>query len=112
MEVPTRIDLNVSQGYVFRFKGLGTAGYVWTDQILGNDNLISVSRELSTDPLQVNEGGFPIVGSSEDEIFTIKALAPGHVTIHFAQRRPWEKDIPPVKEYTVEVYIQESTTPP
>ena len=46
------------------------------------------------------------IGTSADELFTIRAVSPGATRVRFAQRRPWElDDKPAVKAQVVEVRV-------
>jgi predicted secreted protein len=100
MELPAKIDLKVGETYTLKLPGLGTAGYQWTYDIGGDRNLIDVSQTTA------KSSEFPAVGSSMDRVFILGGLAMGQVTIHFMQRRPWEKNQPPVAEHTLEVDIK------
>jgi predicted secreted protein len=104
---PTRIELKVGETYMLRLPGLGAAGYVWTYAIEGNNNLVDVSHGRADDAPSTDERGTPLVGFSVDQVFTIQALEPGHLTIHFTQSRPWEKDKTPVKTHNLEVFVQD-----
>jgi predicted secreted protein len=46
------------------------------------------------------------IGTSADELFTIRAISPGATRVRFAQRRPWEPDDKPaVNEHVVELRV-------
>jgi predicted secreted protein len=106
VEIPTRIELKVGERYVLKLQGLGAAGYTWEYAVEGVGNVVAVSKETSDAPPQTETGELLPPGYSRDELVTIKALEPGHITIRFVQRRPWEKDKPPLKEHVLEVYIE------
>lgn len=107
MEIPTKIDLGIDRTYTLRLPGLGTAGYRWTHEIVGNVNAVVV-LEATVEDLQPDVGDLSTsVGSSRDEVFTIRALKAGHSVIRFIQKRPWELNQPPLKEYILEVDIKE-----
>ncbi|GET35464.1 protease inhibitor I42 family protein [Microseira wollei] len=100
MELPAKIDLKVGETYTLRLPGLGAAGYLWTYDIAWDSNLIDISQTTA------KSSEFPAVGSSMDQVFILRGLATGHLTIRFMQRRPWEKNQPPVAEHTLEVDIK------
>lgn len=99
MEIPAIIELKIGETYTFRLPGLGTAGYHWSYEIEGNATLIDVSTVEAEyqQPLSV--------GSSRDEVFVLRALAIGQISIRFVQSRPWEKDQPCHKQHIVHIVI-------
>jgi len=105
VEVPTRIGLSVGQTYTLKLPGLGAAGYLWTHEIIENRDLILVSVTTERTSQSTNAEGIPVVGSSMDEIFTLKAQKVGHTSIRFVQRRPWEQNQLPLKEHILEIDI-------
>jgi predicted secreted protein len=106
LEIPTRIELKVGERYVLKLQGLGAAGYTWEYTVEGIGKVVAVSKDRS-DASPQTETGEPLpLGYSREELVTIKALEPGHITIRFVQHRPWEKDKPPLKEHVLEVYIE------
>jgi predicted secreted protein len=104
MEVPATIELNVGERYTLRLPGLGSAGYVWEYAVTGDDKVVSIAEATAGQPAPT--GGAAPAAFSADTVFTIAALEPGQVTIHFTQRRPWEKDKPPLKEALLQVHSQ------
>jgi predicted secreted protein len=105
MEIPARVTLKVGETNTLRLPGLGTAGYLWSHEVVENNNLINVSSVIAGSS-QVDGGSeFENIGSSRDELFVIRALRVGHSTIKFSQKRSWEHDQPPLKEYILAVDI-------
>jgi predicted secreted protein len=100
--LPSKIELIVGEKYTLRLKGLGAAGYNWEYRIKETGKVISVSSEFVDDGKKI---GPPPPGYSLDVLITIQALEPGHATIHFAQRRAWEKDKLPLKEHVLEIFV-------
>jgi predicted secreted protein len=99
MEVPANIELKIGETYTLSLPGLGTAGYRWSCEIEGNAPLIDVSK-IETELQQ------PLpIGSSRDEVFVLRALAVGQLSIRFVQSRPWEKDRPPHMQHIVRIAI-------
>jgi predicted secreted protein len=105
LEKSTQIELKVNEQHTFMLKGLGSAGYSWTWTIDGDDKAVEVSIGPSSALPPTPEGGLPPNNYSIDEVVTILARAPGHVTIHFAQRRDWEKDTPPLREFDLGITV-------
>lgn len=106
MELPAQVALRVGETYVFRLKGLGAAGYLWQYSIHGPGDVISVSLGSAGPEPQSGDAGAINPGFSRDEQTTLQALRPGHITIDFALRRPWEGDKPPLQEHHLEVYVE------
>ena len=101
--MPSKIELIVGEKYTLRLKGLGAAGYNWEYTIKETGKVVSVSSEFVDDGKKI---GPLLPGHSLDVLITIQALEPGHVTIHFAQRRAWEKEKPPLKEHVLEIFVK------
>lgn len=107
MEIPTRITLRVGETSTLRLPGLGSAGYIWTYEVVGNSDLVDVSATTAVSS-QLNGGSeFTTIGSSRDELFIIRAVRAGHSTIRFTQKRSWERNQPPLKEHILEVDVND-----
>ncbi len=106
MELPAQVALRVGETYGLRLKGFGAAGYAWQYSIENSGDVVSVSLEMAGPEPQSEDAGLPLPGSSRDEQARLQALRPGHVTIDFALRRPWELDKPPLQEHRLEVYVE------
>ena len=107
MELPAQVTLRVGETYVFKLKGLGAAGYMWQYSINGPGDVVSVSLEMAGPEPRSGDAGAITPGFSQDEQATLQVLRPGHVTIDFALRRPWELDKPPLQEHCLEVYVEQ-----
>ena len=104
MEIPTQVELNVGETYTIELPSLGAAGYLWTYQVAENSSLVTISIEAR--PAQSNSAeNLPRVGSSNNELFILKALKVGHSRVRLIQRRPWEQKQPPLKEHVLEIEI-------
>ena len=87
--------------------GLATAGYRWTCEINQPDEAVVEVSDGGLKHSSSNRESEPLpVGSSGTEAFTIWAIQPGCARLHFVQRRSWEEDQPPLKEYQVEIMVQ------
>ena len=106
MEVPVQVALRVGELCVLRLKGFGAAGYMWQYSINGPGDVVSVSLEMAGPEPQRDDASVIPPGFSRDEQARLQALRPGHVTIDFALRRPWEQDKPPLQEHRLEVYVE------
>jgi predicted secreted protein len=93
------VELRVGEQHQVRLKGLGTAGYRWQAQV-ADASVAEVTEE------GVAELPDRRIGTSADELFAIRALAPGATTVRFEQRRPFEPaDVPAADERVVEVRV-------
>ncbi len=90
-----------------RLPGLGSAGYAWEYAVDGLDGTVEVAPATSADSADLAAPGGPPPGNSNQAAqFTVSARAPGHVLVRFALRRPWEKGVPPLAEYVLEVLVR------
>ncbi len=107
-EHPDHLDLAVGQEWTGKLPGLGTAGYMWQEQVSGPPAVIEVSWSRGFPP-----GTEPAaVGVSAPETATIRALGPGDVTLNLVQVRPWQHDVAPISELrmTVRVSMTDAAT--
>lgn len=96
-----QITLKAGETTTINLKGLGTAGYEWNYTLDNNKNLVTISKDFKlTDKVKRKN-----IGSSADEVFTIKAHNKGTVTILFFQKRDWETNVAPVNEKKVTIII-------
>jgi predicted secreted protein len=100
-DLPTELHLGVGDRHELVLPGLGTAGYRWDEDLSGDADAVAVEWQRGMSPEEAR--GRPI-GASAPERLAITAAGPGHVTVHLAQHRPWEKG-PPRAEHTIEIDI-------
>ena len=94
------VALRVGEDHPVRLAGLGTAGYHWVALVEGDERIVEVSATGLAQPANRR------IGTSADELFTIRALRPGETRVRFLQRRPWEPDdTPAVSERVVDVRV-------
>ncbi len=101
--MPEKLELKAGEIYTFRLKGLGAAGFNWEYDTEETGKVVSVSLELIND--RKKTGPLP-PGYSLDVLATIHSIEPGHATVHLIQRRSWEKNKPPLKEYVIEIIVK------
>ena len=112
MEIPKRITLRVGDMNTVRLPGAAMAGYLWTHEVIENDDLIEVSTGRGALPQTTGgspkPGDAPLLrmGASVDELIYIRALRAGRSRIRLIQRRPWETDEPPATDQILEVDIK------
>ena len=108
MEIPALLELEVSETYSLTLPGLATAGYQWTYEITQiDDSVVDVSALPFEEKGLDRELASVRIGSSQDETFHIRALKAGNASLRFVQRRSWEQDRPPLKEYQIEIVVRE-----
>ncbi len=73
MDIPNQIDLKVAEIYILNLPSLGTAGYVWSYAVQGeNDRPMVAITAGRAEHLPSTESQELPVGSSLDEQFTIR----------------------------------------
>ena len=99
-ELPDHLNLKVGEEYVLELPGLAVAGYIWQED-LEQSGVIAVRWTRGVLP-----GSAPLaVGQSVPEKVGIRALVPGELTLTLSQRRPWERNRPPVRSHTIHVSV-------
>jgi predicted secreted protein len=94
------VELRVGEQHPIRLAGLGTAGYRWEPLVEGDEGVAEVSDAGVARPANAR------IGTSADELFTIRAVRPGVTRVRFVQRRPWEsEDEPAANEHVVEIRV-------
>jgi predicted secreted protein len=94
------VTLRVGERHPVRLAGLGTAGYRWTPLVEGDAGVVEVSDAGVAKPANTR------IGTSADELFTIRAVRRGVTRVRFVQRRPWEsEDERAVNEHVVEIRV-------
>lgn len=84
--VPTHLDLRVREQYAIELPGLGTAGYVWDHDIVGENGVVDLRW---TRGYPADSPARP-VGASAPEVVTIRGERAGSVEVRLFQHRRWE----------------------
>jgi predicted secreted protein len=100
-DLPDHLDLRVGQSRSLVLPSLGTSGYVWQEEVVGQPGVADVSLARGFPPGTQP----PAVGVSAPETLTIRALEPGEATLLLRQARPWEHDQPPIREAQITVSV-------
>ena len=108
VEVPTEIYLGVGETYTLNLQGLATAGYRWSYEVIDSEDLVDTSITTAALSQFGNGESPPVIGSSANEIFTLKAKKKGSVSIRLFQHRSWEQTQPPIEEYLLKINICDS----
>ncbi|MGA2424073.1 MAG: protease inhibitor I42 family protein [Terriglobales bacterium] len=93
------ITLKPGESHLISLPGLGSAGYQWMFE--SSEPHIALVEEVLHSRNAVT---VPITGSLNQE-FRLTAIAPGHATIRFSQRRRFEPDKKPNASYEISVAV-------
>jgi hypothetical protein len=108
-ELPDELRLAVGDSHELTLPGLGTAGYRWDHEVVGDPGVVAVSWRRGFGP---GEGPDPrSAGASAPERLTVTGTAPGRVTLLVSQGRPWEQR-PPRAQHTIQVLVGAAGEPP
>ena len=99
----TCISVNNPGEFSIRIKSNPTTGYSWGVQEIKPNDLVKFLQVKTEEPEEGSQP--PKLGASTYEILTFEALKPGKVEILLNYRRPWEKDVPPIKTHKVLVTL-------
>lgn len=99
MEV-RRIVLGPGEPYDLRLPGRGARGYVWTWQVTGDEDAVTVTAEAGEAP-----GALP--GAVVERAYTVRGRRAGaRARIRFAQVRPPYPEEAPYDELLLEVEVR------
>ncbi len=92
----------IKQTLLVKLPGNPTTGYSWTLSKLEGDAIEAVGKA------EYVAGKVPrkMVGSGGSFHFTFQAVKPGKAALTLAYARPWEKDTPPAKTFTLTVEVK------
>jgi inhibitor of cysteine peptidase len=102
----TNITVKAPGEFSIKIESNPTTGYSWALQPLTETEktLVKFKKQRVEEPGE--ESKQKPLGAQTYEIFTFEALAPGEAVIRLHYRRPWEKDVPPIKKHKVIVTIE------
>lgn len=106
LEASSEIVLQPGAEYRVVLGGLGSAGYTWEFAVHGPPGVIAirpVPSVLSESALNAHRS--TLETTSVEHTFVIEALEPGKAEARFLLRRPWEKNVSPVRTVTVHVTV-------
>jgi hypothetical protein len=110
MDIPARLQLKVGEHWTARLPGLGSAGYQWSCELEGSAGVVAVALTPIPTP-RLPAGGEPPDNFSLDTSVEVRALNLGAVVLHLIQRRPWERDRPPLNRHVIEVTVVAQSPP-
>ncbi len=90
------IKLKTGQFLVVKLKGNPTTGYIWEQK--------SECKLLrKTDESQFKSDNKELLGSPGTRIFSFEVISAGKDSLVFINHRPWEKDVKPLKRFSVTI---------
>lgn len=103
----TNITVKAPGEFSIKIESNPSTGYNWALQPLKEkeETLVKFKNQKVEEPGDESRKQKPL-GAPTYEIFTFEALAPGEAVIRLHYRRPWEKDVPPIKKHKVIVTIE------
>jgi inhibitor of cysteine peptidase len=90
------------QEFEIRLQGNPTTGYGWQVTEIDAQKV----QMLAEDYVEHKQGDQPIAGAGGTYIFRFKALTEGQAHIEIVYQRPWEKDVDPLRTYTLELTVR------
>jgi inhibitor of cysteine peptidase len=102
----THITVKAPGEFSIKIESNPTTGYSWALQPPKDqeETLVKFKKQKVEEPGE--ESKQKPLGAPTYEIFTFEALAPGEAVIELHYRRPWEKNVPPIKKHKVIVTIE------
>ena len=96
------IELRVGQTLVLTLESNPTTGYEWSYNGQSDSNITQQGEAV----FAANHAEKGWVGGGGVERWTFLAIKPGSETLNFEYKRPWEKDIEPVRTVFFHVKIK------
>lgn len=87
---------------VIRLLSNRTTGYSWSLVMTGS----GVLEQEGEAAYEAQRSDRRLMGAGGVEIWKFRAVKAGSITLKFNYRRPWEKDVPPVKSLSWPVTIR------
>ncbi|WP_162688578.1 MULTISPECIES: protease inhibitor I42 family protein [unclassified Streptomyces] len=100
MEV-REVALAPGEPYELRLTGRGARGYVWTWQVTGDSDAVSVAEG----PPLPAPARPPLPGAPVERVYVVRARADGRARIRFAQVRPPYPQEAPYDEFVLDVVV-------
>ncbi len=98
----SQVELKKGQTLIFTLESNPTTGYQW-EVIECNDSILQ--QKGKAEFKSFNTGNRPSSGKSGMETFRFEAQNPGKGTLKLVYHRSWEKEIEPLKTFTLQVKV-------
>ena len=97
----SRIELAVGQALVVELASNPTTGYGWQWSSVDATVLKPVG-EPEFVQAAASQG---LVGAGGTEVLRFEAAGPGTTTLELSYARPWEQDVEPIQQFTVDIVV-------
>jgi inhibitor of cysteine peptidase len=97
-----KFSVKLDQVLVVTLPGNPTTGYSWNVAELGGDAL----RQLGDVSYEQKAAPPGMVGVGGNFVCRLQAVKPGKATVKLVYKRPWEKQTPPEKTFSLEVTVE------
>jgi inhibitor of cysteine peptidase len=94
------VRLFAGQELIIQLDGNPTTGYTWETKDLDTKMFAQVGE------VQFTSSNPKLVGSGGTQTLTLKVLNAGTSTLTLIYHRPWEKDVQPIKTFSVTVTVK------
>jgi inhibitor of cysteine peptidase len=101
-ETETHITVVGAGAFAVKIKSNPTTGYSWSLQKPLDETMVIKGAETAERGAEKP----PRLGAPTYEILGFEALHPGKTVIYLQYRRPWEKNVPPVKSHKIVVTVK------
>lgn len=99
----SRVELAPGQDLAIILESNPSTGYRW--QVIELDE--SILQQIGETDYAPHDPGQPsLPGQAGQEIWRFQAVGPGRTTLQLVYRRSWEKEVEPLKTYTLHVRVQ------
>ena len=95
-------DLAKGDSLEITLEGNPTTGYLWV-LFFGNDSVLKSAGDYAFKQDMAPAGSVGVGGTF---IFKFQAISKGTAHLEFGYQRPWEKHIPPMEAFQVEVRVR------
>ncbi len=102
------IAAEVKQTLLVKLPGNPTTGYQWSLSKLEGEAIEAVGKP----DYVADKNPQKMVGTGGTYHFTFRAAKPGKATLTLAYARPWQKDTPPIKTFSLTVEVKAAEPKP
>lgn len=102
----THITVDSMGPFFIKIESNITTGYSWSLQKNTDETVVKFNGLKEQDEEEEGRDEQPLMGAPTYETFIFEALKPGKTVVHLGYRRPWEKDVPPIKTHWVYIEVR------